>query len=66
MIASGKQGSTKIESWEKSEIKLELDKIGDDNNSGKLKTDIFKDKFMQALNRTNYQQKKQKSRDNDE
>lgn len=67
MIASGKQGSTKIESWEKSEIKLELDKIDDDNKPGKFNTDIFKDKFMQALNRTNHSQKKKKSsRDNDE
>ncbi|RCW47679.1 MULTISPECIES: flagellar biosynthetic protein FliO [unclassified Halanaerobium] len=66
MIVSGKQGSTKIESWKKSEIKLELDKIDDNNKSGKFKKDIFKDKFMQALNRTNYSEKKQKSRDNDE
>ncbi|MGM0602294.1 MAG: flagellar biosynthetic protein FliO [Bacillota bacterium] len=65
MIASGKEGSTKIESWEKSEINLEFERI-DDNKPGKFKTNIFKDKFMQALNRTNSEPKKKKSRDNDE
>lgn len=67
MIASGKEGSNKIDSWKKSDIDLNLDNLEEENNGfEKFKTDIFKDNFLRALNKDKTEMEKSISSDQDE